>query len=74
MIKFKIETGFPYAVDKAEEFTVNITLLDLSTSVSPYYKHSQNTNIRRLNVVNANDTEKTIEAMFGGAYSGTYSV
>lgn len=51
-----------------------MTLLDLSPQVSPYYKHSQNTNVRRLNVIGADKDEGEIEAMFGGAYSGTYSV
>lgn len=73
-VKFKIETAFPYPIDNASEWTVNITLLTLSPQVSPYYKHNQNTNIRRLNVIGANATERTIETMFGGAYSGTYSV
>ena len=73
-IKFKIEANFPYPVNNASEWTVNITLLTLSPQVSPYYKHSQNTNVRRLNVIGTDETEGTIETMFGGAYSGVYSV
>ena len=74
MIKFKIEAGFTYPVNDPSEWTVNMTLITISTQVSPYYKRSQNTNIRQLNVVSANATDNSIEAMFGGAYSGTYSV
>jgi hypothetical protein len=46
----------------------------LGAGVSPYYTHSQNTNVRRLNVVKAHESNRTLETMFGGAYSGTYSV
>jgi len=74
MIKFKIEAGFTYPVNDPSEWTVNMTLITISPQVSPYYKRSQNTNIRQLNVVSANATDNSIEAMFGGAYSGTYSV
>ena len=38
-IQFKLQSNFPFNLTK-EDFTVNITLLDLSPGVSPYYKHS----------------------------------
>lgn len=51
-----------------------MTLLALGDDVSPYFKHSQNTNVRRLNVIKTFQENLTLETMFGGAYSGTYSV
>tara|TARA_B110000285_G_scaffold223751_1_gene279682 strand:- start:70 stop:360 length:291 start_codon:yes stop_codon:yes gene_type:complete len=74
MLKFKIEAGFTYPVNDPSEWTVNMTVITRSAQVSPYYKTSQNTNIRRLNVVSADETDNSIQAMFGGAYSGVYSV
>jgi len=59
---------------KKEDFTVNATLVTLSSQVSPYYSQGQNTNVRRLNVAKVDDSIKQITAMFGGAYSGIYSV
>lgn len=53
---------------------MNVTLLTLSPQVSPYYKQNQNTAVRRLNVIAAHAANNSIEAMFGGAYSGIYSV
>lgn len=73
-IKLKIEANFPFPINNPDDFTVNMTLISISTQVSPYYKKSQNTNVRRLNVIGANETDGSIEAMFGGAYSGIYSV
>ena len=51
-----------------------MTLIELSKSVSPYYKQGQNTNVRQMNVVGAFSDNRTLEVMFGGAYSGTYSI
>ena len=51
-IVFTIQDNFPYNLN-ASEFTVNMTLKELSSSVSPYYSQGQNTQLRRLNVVNA---------------------
>ena len=72
-VQFKLQQNFPFNLTK-EDFTVNITLLDLGEGVSPYFKHSQNTNVRRLNVIKVFNDNLTLETMFGGAYSGTYSV
>lgn len=72
-IQFKLQENFPFNLTK-EDFTVNITLLELGDDVSPYFKHSQNTNVRRLNVIKVFNDNLTLETMFGGAYSGTYSV
>lgn len=72
-IQFKLQENFPFNLTK-EDFNVNVTLLDLGEGVSPYFKHSQNTNVRRLNVINVSNDNLTLETMFGGAYSGTYSV
>ena len=66
-------SGFPFPIVK-DDFTVNFTLTQLGAGVSPYYTHSQNTNIRRVNIVKAYNANRTLETIFGGAYSGTYSV
>jgi hypothetical protein len=73
-VSFKIEANFPFPINDPSEFTVNMTLITISTQVSPYYKRNQNSNIRRLNVIAAHEGNSTIETMFGGAYSGVYSV
>jgi hypothetical protein len=70
---FTIESAFPFALKK-EDFTVNATLVKLSPQVSPYYPQNENTRIRKMNVVEVNDATKTLTVMYGGAYSGTYSV
>ena len=72
-IKFTIEPDFPFVLKK-EDFTVNATLVKLSESVSPSYAQTKNTRVKRLNVVEVDDSAKTITVMYGGAYSGTYSV
>ena len=72
-IQFRLQENFPFNLTK-EDFTVNVTLLVLGDNVSPYFKHSQNTNVRRLNVIKVFNDNLTLETMFGGAYSGTYSV
>jgi hypothetical protein len=72
-VQFKLQENFPFNLTK-EDFTVNVTLLALGADVSPYFKHSQNTNVRRLNVIKVYNDNLTLETMFGGAYSGTYSV
>lgn len=38
-LQFKLQQNFPFNLTK-EDFTVNITLLDLGENVSPYFKHS----------------------------------
>jgi hypothetical protein len=37
MITIQIETAFPFAVNDTSEWTVNLTLLELGSGVSPYY-------------------------------------
>ena len=72
-IKFTLESDFPFELKK-EDFTVNATLIELSPQVNSNFPQNENTRIRRLNVVEVNDAEKTLTVMYGGAYSGTYSV
>lgn len=72
-IVFTIEQDFPFVLKK-EDFTVNATLVKISPQVSPSYELNDNTRVRRMNVIEADDATKTITVMYGGAYSGTYSV
>lgn len=60
-IKITLENDFQYALNK-EDFTVNATRTDNGT----YIKY--------LNIVAVDNTNKTIDVMFGGAHSGTYDV
>lgn len=72
-ILFNLESNFPFVMKK-EDFTVNATLVTMSSTVSPYYRQGQNTRVRRLNVVKVNDELKQLTTMFGGAFSGIYSI
>lgn len=72
-IVFTIEPDFPFTLKK-EDFTVNATLVKLSDQVSSFSTQNENTRIKRLNVVKVDDSAKTVTVMYGGAYSGTYSV
>ena len=72
-IIFTLESNFPYAL-KEEDFSINATLKQLSTQVSPYYRQNQNTKVRKLSITAVDNTAKTVTVVFGGAYSGTYSI
>jgi hypothetical protein len=60
-ISIKLDSTFPHTLKK-EEFEVNAT------------NKTNSTYIRFLNVVAVDDTTKTITALFGGAWSGKYSI
>lgn len=72
-IMLYLESSFPYTLQE-DDFSINATLKELSPQVSPYYKQGQHTEIRKLSVIAVNDAAKTITVIFGGAYSGTYSI
>jgi len=58
-ITFGLEADFPYELKK-EELTINAT-----STTDPSY-------IRYLNVVEVDDSAKTVTALFGGAESGKF--
>jgi hypothetical protein len=58
-LTIQLPSDFSYTLSR-NDFTVNMTKADNATVV------------KRLNVVSVDDTAKTIQAMFGGAYSGDY--
>ena len=60
-ITIQMEADFPFVLEKGD-LSINAT----STTDSSY--------IRYLNVVGVDDDAKTFDAMFGGAYSGTFQI
>lgn len=60
-INITLEATFPYTLSRAD-FSVNATNIS-----NPSY-------FRQMNVIGVNDADKTIEVMFGGAWSGLYQV
>ena len=58
-ITFTLGEAFPYTLTR-DDFTINATSID-----DPTY-------VRYLNVIGANDADKTLDAMFGGAWSGIF--
>jgi hypothetical protein len=61
VLAIKIQDDFPYALNK-DHFTVNAT------------RQTDKTYMKRLNVVDINDTTKHIYVKFGGAHSDKYDV
>ena len=60
-INITLEGTFPYALSKSD-FTVNATNI-----TNPEY-------FRQMNVIGVYESTKTIEVMFGGAWSGLYQI
>ena len=60
-VNITLEATFPYTLEKAH-FSVNAT----NISNTEYF--------RQMNVIAVYDTEKIVEVMFGGAWSGEYRV
>ena len=60
-IGFTIDSAFPYPL-KREDFSINAT----SKTNSSY--------IRMMNVIEANDADKTLATVFGGAWSGKFNL
>lgn len=60
-IGFTIDSNFPYPI-KREDFSINAT----SKTNSSY--------VRMMNVIDANDNDKTLTTIFGGAWSGKFDI
>jgi len=60
-INITLESTFPYTLAKSD-FTVNATNI-----TNPSY-------FRQMNVIGVYESTKTIEVMFGGAYTGLYQI
>jgi FlaG/FlaF family flagellin (archaellin) len=60
-VNITLDPTFPYTLDRAD-FSVNATNI-----TNPEY-------FRQMNVIAVYDSEKIITVMFGGAYTGDYSV
>jgi len=60
-INITLEGTFPFSLSKSE-FTVNATNI-----TNPSY-------FRQMNVIGVYESTKTIEVMFGGAWSGLYQI
>jgi hypothetical protein len=60
-ITFQLQSDFPYTLAKGD-FSINAT----GTKNSSY--------VRYLNVIDFNDATKTLVAIFGGAYSGSFNI
>jgi len=61
MVNITLASAFPYTLSK-QDFTVNAT----NTTNTAY--------VRYLNVIEVNDATKTLTCMFGGAWTGQYSM
>jgi hypothetical protein len=61
MVNITLASAFPYTLSK-QDFTVNAT----NTTNTAY--------VRYLNVVEVDDATKTLTCMFGGAWTGQYSM